>query len=137
MGDLTPRLHTRFLIFMMGISRFQGKVVKQSIFPLKQVIRLLHEQRKRMSSHGLARTCFKNFLVWDGLQMLLVYFTVFQSSVNCTVTRSLDSKHLVTRNQQILPYYAESSACFEAVLLLFYTIPSANMSRIHKYFCHI
>lgn len=141
-GDLTPRFHIRFLIFMIEISRFQGKVEKQSIsplpplFPLKQVIRLLQEQNKRLSSHGLARSSLASFLVWDRLQMLLVYFLVFQCYVNWTVTRSWNREHLVARAPQRLSHIMQSlllfsrlfSHCFRLFLLV--TLPGVWDSQI-------
>lgn len=120
----------------MGISWFQGKVEKQSIPPLKQVIRLLHEQNKRLSSHGLARNSLASFLVWDKLQMLLVYFLVFQCYVNWTVTRSLNREHLVARTLQRLSHIMQNlllfsrlfSHCFRLFLLV--SLPSVWDSQI-------
>lgn len=107
------------------ISRQGWKTVCPPL-PLKQVIRLLQEQNKRLSSHGLARSSLASFLVWDRLQMLLVYFLVFQCYVNWTVTRSWNREHLVVRTPQRLSHIMQNlllfsrlfSHCFRLFLLV-------------------
>ena len=68
--------------------------------------------------------------------MLLVYFLVFQSSANCTVTRSLNSEHLVARIPQRLSRIFQNcllilrlfSHCF--ILFLLFLSPRVWNSQI-------
>lgn len=68
--------------------------------------------------------------------MLLVYFLVFQPSVNCTVTRSLNKEHLVARIPQKLSHIFQNcllvwgllSYCF--ILFLLFLSPHVCNSQI-------
>lgn len=132
-------LHIRFLIIMTGISQFQGKVEKQSLFPLLSKWSGCCRNKVKGWAHALGQeqSCKLPGEGWTANAISI--FPGISVPENCTVTRSLNSQHLVARIPQRLSHIIQNCLLISGCSLVFYFsfCFSPYLSGIYKYFCHI